>query len=104
MKIIVVFAGQRLRSDVETVKIAGQASGLFHTDGMGYAGFKKHATNFSGIGDGRLCAVVCRVLLRGGHAEFVVTHGNFFIFKTSGGPETFYNRRASARRKFSLLY
>jgi hypothetical protein len=29
------------------------------------------------------------VMLPGGHAKFAVTHGNFFIFKTSGGAERF---------------
>ena len=53
MKVIVVFAGQRLGRRIETVEIAGQARGLFHGNRVSHAGFKKHATNLNGNSEGR---------------------------------------------------
>ena len=56
MEIVVVFARQRLSRDIKTVKVTREARGFFYANGPSYSGFKKHATNFSGIGDERLCA------------------------------------------------
>jgi hypothetical protein len=57
MEIIVVFARQGRRRDIQIIELACQTRGLIHGNGLRYAGFKKHATNFNGIGDGRLCAL-----------------------------------------------
>src|SRR6202022_5194855 len=98
MEIIVVFAGQGLPRNIEAVNIACQTRGLFHGNGMGYARFKKHATNFNGISDGRLGAprfipsgrtaaspikAICKASMK------PTAWAYFFIFKTSGGPVPF---------------
>src|ERR1700681_5056151 len=85
MAIIVVFARQGLRRNIEAVKIACQTRGLFHGNGMGYTRFKKHASNFSGIGDGRLCAprLIASGFQDGALTVLYLFDGNGSVFRLS---------------------
>src|ERR1700730_18996723 len=102
MEIVIVFARQGLRRNMEAVEMASQTRGLFRGKGMGYARFKKHATNFSGISDGRLCAPrfipsgrtaasPIKAICKAKHESYGV--GIFLHFQCLRRSRTFHNRR-----------